>query len=263
MSILFITALVSTFQFISGLTLKDFYVLGEKNDQVVKEKPKEISIPVISKRHMTFEKRNIPDKDLSTQALQEEQDSSSLDVQDDLKLEITDQGIKSGNMLDDTVSLMKEEPIELSKQIAEFVDWSKFQTDTVVATGYTAGYESTGKNPDHPAYGITYSGIKVKRDFFSTIAADLSIYPLGTILYIPGYGYGVVADKGGAIKGKKLDLYYDTVEDVYTEWGKRKVEIYVIKKGNGKLSKDEFDQMNRSYSKEVYRFANLKKDAES
>jgi 3D (Asp-Asp-Asp) domain-containing protein len=111
-------------------------------------------------------------------------------------------------------------------------------TVTVVATGYTAGYESTGKRPNHPDYGITYSGVKVRRDknSVSTIAADLKLFPLGTIFYIPGYGYGVVADKGSAIKGKKIDLYFNTKKQVYKEWGKKEVDIQLIRKGNGKLT---------------------------
>ena len=48
----------------------------------------------------------------------------------------------------------------------------------------------------------------VKRDLYSTVAADLNVFPIGTILFIPEYGYGVVADKGGAITGNKVDLYY-------------------------------------------------------
>src|SRR4051794_1500489 len=91
------------------------------------------------------------------------------------------------------------------------VNWSKYPKQTVVATGYTAGFESTGKRLGNPEYGITYSGVKVKRDLFSTVAADLTVFPIGTILFIPGYGYGVVADKGGAIKGNELDLYFNTV----------------------------------------------------
>ena len=73
--------------------------------------------------------------------------------------------------------------------------------------GYTAGYESTGKKPCYPEFGITYSGVMVKRDLYSTVEADLNVYPIRTILFIPGYGYGVVADKGGAITGNKVDLY--------------------------------------------------------
>src|SRR5690625_1915730 len=120
----------------------------------------------------------------------------------------------------------------------------QYPTITVIATGYTAGIESTGKTPEHPEYGITYSGVKVKRDHYSTIAADLDIFPLGTIFYIPGYGYGIVADKGGAIKGNKLDLYYPTVEDVYQEWGKREVEVYIIKRGNGQVTEEEIANLN-------------------
>ncbi|WP_273545609.1 3D domain-containing protein [Paenibacillus caui] len=112
------------------------------------------------------------------------------------------------------------------------------ETVTVVATGYTAGFESTGKRLGHPQYGITYSGVKVRRDknTVSTIAADLKVFPLGTILYIPGYGYGVVADKGSAIKGKKLDLYFSTTKQVFKEWGKKKVEVRVVRRGSGKLT---------------------------
>lgn len=108
----------------------------------------------------------------------------------------------------------------------------------VTATGYTAGYESTGKTASHPEYGITYSGVKVRRDknAVSTIAADPKVLPLGSILYIPGYGYGIVADTGSAIKGRKIDLYFSTTKQVYKEWGKKSVTVQVIKRGNGKCT---------------------------
>ncbi|MEK3866757.1 3D domain-containing protein [Paenibacillus sp. FSL H7-0716] len=105
----------------------------------------------------------------------------------------------------------------------------------VMATGYTAGYESTGKTSKHPEYGITYSGVKVRRDknTVSTIAADPKVLPLGSILYIPGYGYAIVADTGSAIKGRKIDLYFATTKQVYKEWGKKSVVVQLIKRGNG------------------------------
>lgn len=115
---------------------------------------------------------------------------------------------------------------------------------TVVATGYTAGIESTGKTPGSKGYGITKSGVKVHRGKYSTIAADPKIFPIGTILHIPDYGYGVVCDTGGKIKGYKIDLYFENVEDVYNEWGKRTVEVEVIKIGNGKITQEEFDALN-------------------
>ncbi|XJZ26795.1 3D domain-containing protein [Bacillota bacterium Lsc_1132] len=137
--------------------------------------------------------------------------------------------------------------------LEDAIDWSQYPKQTVVATGYTAGYESTGKSKNHPEYGITYSGVKVKRDLYSTIAADLRVFPIGTILFIPGYGYGVVADKGGAIKGNELDLYYETVQDVYKLWGKKKLDVYVIERGNGKLSEDQLMALNENKSMQVFR----------
>lgn len=137
--------------------------------------------------------------------------------------------------------------------IEEAFDWSAYPSHTVLATGYTAGYESTGKNPTDPSYGITYSGVKVKRDLYSTIAADLSIFPIGTILFIPGYGYGVVADKGGAIKGNHLDLYFETVADVYEMWGKKELSVYVVEKGKGTLSEQQLTALNENKSMQVFR----------
>lgn len=118
----------------------------------------------------------------------------------------------------------------------------------VVATGYYAGVESTGKEPSHPEYGITYSGVKVRRGTVSTIAADPSVFPIGTIMYIPGYGYGVVADTGSAIKGHKIDLYFRTKEDVYADWGKKTVNVYILEDGKGTLDELVLDQLEQVYA---------------
>ncbi|WP_019123760.1 3D domain-containing protein [Brevibacillus massiliensis] len=134
-----------------------------------------------------------------------------------------------------TVSASSYHPANRQEEVEGLI-LSQYPKIQVVATGYTAGYESTGKKPSHPAYGITYSGVKVRRDKYSTIAADLRVFPLGTILYIPGYGFGVVADKGGAIRGNKIDLYFETTKDVFSQWGKKTVDVYLVQKGEGKLT---------------------------
>lgn len=144
--------------------------------------------------------------------------------------------------------------------LEEKFDWSKYPKYTVTATGYTAGFESTGKSMGDPEYGITYSGVKVKRDLYSTIAADLSVFPIGTILFIPGYGFGVVADKGDAIKGDRLDLYYETVQDVYRQWGKKKLDVYVIQKGNGTLTEEQLRALNEEKSMQVFRQQYIKSE---
>lgn len=74
-------------------------------------------------------------------------------------------------------------------------------------THYTAGYESTGKYPSDPTYGVTASGFKV---FRGVVSADRSI-PFGTIVYDERYGWGIVLDRGGAIRGNKLDFYEPSV----------------------------------------------------
>lgn len=125
-------------------------------------------------------------------------------------------------------------------------DLSRYEAVEVLATGYTAGAESTGKTKAHPDYGITKSGIKVHRGIYSTIAADPEVFPIGSVLYIPGYGYGVVADTGSAIKGRRVDLYFNTVDDVYDEWGKRRTTVYVIEKGDGRLTETEFMNYNET-----------------
>jgi 3D (Asp-Asp-Asp) domain-containing protein len=72
--------------------------------------------------------------------------------------------------------------------------------------------------------GITASGATATP---GTVAADTSSYPFGTILYIPGYGYGVVEDRGGAIKGPyRLDLWFSSRQRAL-EWGRRSVNVHV------------------------------------
>ncbi|HHY22449.1 MAG TPA: hypothetical protein GX525_11380 [Bacilli bacterium] len=162
--------------------------------------------------------------------------------------------MKSLNQISHDEQAMSHEVIEGEvPSLEEAIDWKQYSSQKVVATGYTAGYESTGKKPGHPAYGITYSGVQVRRDLYSTIAADPKIFPIGTILFIPGYGYGVVADTGSAIKGKRIDLYYNTVEDVYEQWGKKEVEVFLVKKGEGKLTEEELTALNEDDAVQVFR----------
>lgn len=169
---------------------------------------------------------------------------------------------KKLNKLLERKQYISSEEIEGPKTLEEAINLGQYPKKKVIATGYTAGVESTGKSPGHPEYGITYSGVKVKRDLYSTIAADLNVFPLGTILYIPDYGYGVVADIGGAIKGNKIDLYFNTVEEVYNQWGKREVEVYVIQEGNGSITEKELTALNENEALQVFREQILGKSKE-
>jgi 3D (Asp-Asp-Asp) domain-containing protein len=59
------------------------------------------------------------------------------------------------------------------------------------------------------------------------IAVDPRVIPLGTHVYVPGYGYAVAADTGGAIKGRRIDLCFETVGQC-DRWGRRDVTIIVL-----------------------------------
>lgn len=96
---------------------------------------------------------------------------------------------------------------------------------TMSASAYTAGAESTGKNPGDSGYGVTATGMKVRH---GVVAVDPNVIPLGTKLYIEGYGEAVAADTGGAIKGNKVDLFYHDVTDALN-FGRRNVKVYVLK----------------------------------
>lgn len=96
----------------------------------------------------------------------------------------------------------------------------------MTATAYDATFESCGKHPGDPNYGITYSGLRVRPGI---VAVDPRVIPLGTYLYVEGYGEALAADKGGAIKGNRIDLYYESPKDV-ARFGRKTVKVYVLDK---------------------------------
>lgn len=71
----------------------------------------------------------------------------------------------------------------------------------------------------------TASGRKCE---YGIAAVDTNIFPFGTKLYITGYGYAVAADRGAAISGTTVDLYFDHRIQCMT-WGAQSVDIYVLK----------------------------------
>ena len=92
-------------------------------------------------------------------------------------------------------------------------------------TYYTAGPESTGKTPDHPAYGITRSGTVVEEG--RTIAADWNVLAPGSRVYIEGIGERIVEDTGGAIVDKCIDVYVERLEDI-PSIGRHKADVWLI-----------------------------------
>jgi 3D (Asp-Asp-Asp) domain-containing protein/uncharacterized membrane protein YgcG len=103
---------------------------------------------------------------------------------------------------------------------------------SVKCTAYTSSYEDTGKRPGDKYFGITASGMKARE---GVVAVDPSVIPLGTKLYIdiidesiPDYGFCVAGDTGGAIKGNKIDLYFDASQAELNQFGVRKAKVYIL-----------------------------------
>jgi 3D (Asp-Asp-Asp) domain-containing protein len=91
---------------------------------------------------------------------------------------------------------------------------------TMEATAYEPGPHSNGPW----ATGYTSCGHKAG---YGVVAVDPKVIPLGTRLYIEGYGYALAGDVGGAIKGNRIDLCFATVEECY-QFGRRDVVVYVL-----------------------------------
>ena len=85
--------------------------------------------------------------------------------------------------------------------------------------------ESTAYSID----GFTASGSRTIRDpnGYSTIAVDPRVIPMGSKVYIEGYGYAIAADTGSAIKGNIIDVFFNTEAEALN-WGRRNVTIRII-----------------------------------
>ena len=91
----------------------------------------------------------------------------------------------------------------------------------VYATWYNPA--SAGRPADSPWYGIAATGVPVHRGI---VAVDPSVIPLGSRMYVPGYGEAVAADTGWAVVGNIIDLGFADYE--VADWGSGWVEIYIL-----------------------------------
>ncbi|MFS0784134.1 ubiquitin-like domain-containing protein [Bacillus sp. 1P06AnD] len=95
------------------------------------------------------------------------------------------------------------------------------QEMVVNATAYTAGCNGCS--------GLTATGYDLRSNpNAKVIAVDPSVIPLGTKVFVEGYGYAIAADTGGAIRGNKIDVFFSSKSKAY-QWGKRSVKIRVIR----------------------------------
>ncbi len=84
-------------------------------------------------------------------------------------------------------------------------------------------YASGSLKGERKTVGQTASGTQAD---VGTIAADTARYPFGTVMYVPGYGYGRVEDRGGDIKGNHIDVFFKKHHQA-EKWGRATLNVYV------------------------------------
>ncbi|HTC22522.1 MAG TPA: 3D domain-containing protein [bacterium] len=120
---------------------------------------------------------------------------------------------KDAKVLEGTSLRQKLYPLKKRARVRKIV--------TMEATAYYPGPEDTWPY----ASGTTASGLKAG---YGVVAVDTRFIHLKTPLYVEGYGYAIAADRGGAIKGNKIDLCYDTYEEA-VQFGRKNVKVYILR----------------------------------
>lgn len=116
-------------------------------------------------------------------------------------------------------NLEKAEKLRISAAKKAEADAKKFKTLRVSASAYTA--YCTGCS------GRTKTGFNLRANpNAKVIAVDPKVIPLGTKVWVEGYGTAIAADTGGAIKGNKIDVFMPSKKKAYA-WGRKKVTIKV------------------------------------
>lgn len=127
------------------------------------------------------------------------------------------------NMARDGISNAESRINELNKPIVD--NSADIATGTIGNVVKTLTMESTA----YYAHGTTALGLKPVRNpnGLSTIAVDPNVIPLGTKVYVSGYGLAIAADTGGAIKGNIIDVFLNSYEECYS-WGRRQVTVQIL-----------------------------------
>jgi len=128
----------------------------------------------------------------------------------------------SRKVVSETITVQPQNKIVERGTIRNFVtsrgDYIRYsRVLTMTATAYTAGEDGVDNT--------TCTGQRARR---GVVAVDPNVIPLGTRLYVEGYGFAVAADVGGAIKGNKIDLYMDTLSQT-RNFGRRTVKVYILR----------------------------------
>lgn len=126
-----------------------------------------------------------------------------------------------------TITVLEERPVDATASDIRYFDGRPIRpvkTISMIVTAYSPDARSCAPFDD----GITASGYSVATNGGNLIAADKR-FKYGTLLSVPGYNHNLptpVLDRGGAIKGNRLDVLYPTHE-IAREWGRQRLDVVV------------------------------------
>ena len=157
--------------------------------------------------------------------------SQSLPEKDTDLMEITENFLFTDGGQGDTININKNKLNEVKEkdEVVEEQQQEYIKKLEMEITAYTAGYESTGKTPDHPAYGITASGAYVQENHTIACGSD---YPFGTEIYIPYFdNVYTCEDRGGAITNRHIDVYIEDLDEAL-KFGRRTLKVKILEWGD-------------------------------
>ena len=145
------------------------------------------------------------------------------------KYDLTVDKLKSLNNLSTTIikvdqvlNVSADEATETTKEEekSEEKEPTVVKTFKVTATAFTANCKGCS--------GITSTGFNLKENpDAKIIAVDPDVIPLGTKVWVEGYGEAIAADKGGSIKGNKIDVFMSSTKQAIN-WGRRTVTVKIL-----------------------------------
>lgn len=112
----------------------------------------------------------------------------------------------------------------------EKIVWEEYIATAYCSCEKCCGIYAKDRPVDENGKEIMYTASGERAEQGVTIAADWSVLPAGTIVEVDGYGEFVVHDKGGAIKGNKIDIYFESHQEAL-EWGVKSVKLRIVETG--------------------------------
>lgn len=119
---------------------------------------------------------------------------------------------------------------QTSTPVPEEIVWEEYIATAYCSCEKCCGIYAKDRPVDENGKEIVYTASGERAEQGVTIAADWSVLPAGTIVEVDGYGEFVVHDKGGAIKGNKIDIYFESHQEAL-EWGVKNVKLRIVETG--------------------------------